>query len=52
MIQRKISFVFDLHSLGFSKLKTLLQTIDNIQIENDGTTHACAVLTNQGELNN
>ncbi|KAL4459358.1 hypothetical protein ABPG74_017971 [Tetrahymena malaccensis] len=44
LIQKKIEFTFDLHELGFPKLKSLLQTIADVIIENDGTTQAQAVL--------
>lgn len=36
--------MFDLHSLGFSKLKNLLLTIPEVIIENPGTTFASAKL--------
>ncbi|CAD8052801.1 unnamed protein product [Paramecium primaurelia] len=44
MIQRKIQFTFDLHELGFTKLKCLIQGIDGISIINDGTTYASLIL--------
>lgn len=44
MISRRINFQFDLHEIGFPKLKALLSTLDNVIVENDGTTYACAVL--------
>ncbi|EGR28092.1 hypothetical protein IMG5_183490 [Ichthyophthirius multifiliis] len=44
LIQKSIDFPFDLHELGFPKLKSLLQTIQDIIIENDGTTQAQAIL--------
>ena len=44
MIEQEINFSFDLHELGFPKLKSLLNTINNVKIENDGTTQALAIL--------
>ena len=44
MIQRRITFPFDLHELGFTKLKSFLQSITEVEIENDGTTFASVVL--------
>ena len=32
IIQKKIKFSFDLHSLGYPKLKTFLQSIENVYI--------------------
>ena len=39
-----MNFSYDLHELGFSKLKHLLATIEDISIENPGTTYASARL--------
>ncbi|KAM3138265.1 hypothetical protein pb186bvf_009541 [Paramecium bursaria] len=44
LIQRKINFNFDLHELGFTKLKCFIQSIQNVQIVNDGTTYASVIL--------
>lgn len=44
IFEYKLPFMFDLHSLGFSKLKNLLLTIPEVIIENPGTTFASAKL--------
>ena len=37
MIQKRINFMIDLHKLCFRKLKILLQTIQELPIENDAS---------------
>jgi OST-HTH/LOTUS domain len=44
LLQRRLPFTFDLHELGYTKLKQFLQTIDSVVIENDGSTNASIVL--------
>ena len=46
LIKRKINFELNLFNLGFNKLKDLLTTIDNVQIEIRQQNHPFARLTN------
>lgn len=46
MIQRRLTFQFDLHELGYTKLKSFMLSIPEISIENDGTTYASGILKN------
>ena len=44
-LKRKLSYPLDLSELGFAKLKDLLSTMPEIEIELRGTNHPFAVLS-------
>jgi len=46
-LKRKLSFPLDLGELGFAKLKDLLTTMPDVDVEQRGTNHPFAVLKNR-----